>query len=236
MADPTSLTSDSSTTDAASYDTASITPSANALVLVAVISSKANPPSAAPTLSGNGLTFVEITTVTWSSIATPTRRVTLFRAMGASPSAGAITIDFGGTTQTNCLWSVVQYTTADTTGTNGSGAIVQSATNAANSANGLTVTLAAFGDTVNNWAYGCFSKNDIETIDPGAGFTEFHEAAVLSPANQLQAEWKLGEDTSVDVTHTGTARNYGGIAVEVKAAAGGAAVQRAKLALLGVGV
>src|SRR5207247_5843669 len=39
----------------------------------------------------------------------------------------SLTIDFGGVTQGGCGWVVDQFTNVDTTGTNGSGAIVQSA-------------------------------------------------------------------------------------------------------------
>ena len=218
------LTGASSTTDASSYTTASVTPGANRLVLVQVVNTKATLPDT-PTLSGNGLTYVQIATVTYDTIASPLKRETLFRALGASPSAGAITIDFAGTNQTGCIWSVAEFIDVDTGGTNGSAAVVQSATNNANTGTSLTVTLAAFGST-DNATYGAFAINDNVAINPGTGFTEIHDNVLGAvPVTGSETEWKDSNDTSVDASSSDAAnKRWGGIAVEIKfAAAGGAA-------------
>ena len=82
------LTVGGSGTDATSFTTASVTPSANALVLCAVENSVSGTP-ATPTLSGNGLTWVQIATCHYDQSGTQ-YRVTLFapwvRVRAAVPS------------------------------------------------------------------------------------------------------------------------------------------------------
>lgn len=210
----TNLTSAADTTDASSWTTASITPTGNSLVEAAVASSLLAGP-AAPTLSGNGLTWVQVATRTFAS----TRRITLFRALAASPSSGSVTIDFGGVTQLACAWSISEYAGADTSGTNGSGAIVQSATNFGTSTT-PSVTLAAFGSS-DNATYGTFSVNNTGGFTVGAGFASVGNVNVAG-LGSLLGEWRADNDTSVDATCT--SGEWGGIAVEIKAAAAAASV------------
>lgn len=72
--------------------------------------------SIVPTASGNGLTFVEIANTISN------KSVFLFRALGSSPSSGAITITASSNTD-NILGIAIRISGADTSGTNGSGAI-----------------------------------------------------------------------------------------------------------------
>ncbi len=116
-------------TGVSSATTASITPGSNNLMLATVSSRTTittNPN--VPTLTGNGLTWVQIATINWDSDSSSRKATTLFRALGASPSSGAVTIDFAGQTQGQIYWIIDEVTGMDTSGTNGSGAIVQSAT------------------------------------------------------------------------------------------------------------
>jgi hypothetical protein len=119
----TTLDSGDSTTDATSIATASISPTGDNLILAAVSSTTASGYPNVPTASGNGLTWVRVNRN--PGIYGTNKRLTLFRAMGASPSSGAITFDFGGQTQTDFAWSVVEYPGVDTSGANGAGAIGQ---------------------------------------------------------------------------------------------------------------
>ncbi len=203
------LTNSSTTTDANSYDIASITPSANKLILVSVLSRASSGTTNVPTLSGNGLTYVEVVNYVTSENA---NRVTIFRAMGASPTTGAITIDFDGQTQIYCHWSVNEFTGIDTSGTNGSGAIVQSAGNTNSSTNtGLTVTLSAF-ESSNNAAYGSVRAGN--AVTPGSGFTELSQTTVDT---RFQTQWKDSQDTTVDWTWSSSPAYAVGCAVEIKA-------------------
>src|SRR3989344_2577104 len=211
------LTSGSSTTDASSYTTASITPSANKLILVAVtIRNDTSDAASAPTISGNGLTWVQINTQSFGA----RQNLTLFRSMGASPSAGVITIDTGGDTMDMVSWTVAEFDGVDTSGTNGSGAIVQNAVNSTTGATSLTVPLAAFG-SANNATYGTFTHSQFnEGIAQGTGFTELADSFAAGVYG-TESEWRNDNDTSVDASWV-TSGNAAGIAVEIKAAAGAA--------------
>ena len=212
------LTSGSSTTDASSYTTASITPSANKLILVAVtIRNDTSDAASAPTISGNGLTWVQINTQSFGA----RQNLTLFRSMGASPSAGVITIDTGGDTMDMVSWTVAEFDGVDTSGTNGSGAIVQNAVNSTTGATSLTVTLAAFG-SANNATYGTFTHSQFnEGIAQGTGFTELADSFAAGVYG-TESEWRNDNDTSVDASWVTSTRGAG-IAVEIKASAGAAA-------------
>lgn len=211
----TNLTSGVNTTDATSFQTANITPTANRLVLLAVLSTIASTTPNEPTASGNGLTYVKVATVTFHTIASPWSRLTLFRAMGASPTTGRITMDFGGQTQGSCNWSVTEFDGINTTGTNGSGAIVQSATNYADaSAGALTVALASFGH-VDNATFAAFASGLNGSFTPNGSLSEIHDVATSSPAATLETCWLAGNDTAPDATPN-TTGDLGGIAVEIK--------------------
>ena len=138
------LTADSSTSDATSYATASITPGANRLVLLAVLSTVGSGTPETPTVTGCNLTWVQIST---SILGTSDGRLTLFRALG-TPSTEALTIEFGvGNTQLSCGWSVIEFINVIQTGTHGSGAIIQAVTQNNDESGGanITIPLAAFG-------------------------------------------------------------------------------------------
>lgn len=211
------LTSGSDPVDATSFTTASVTPTANALIEVDVMNAATlTGDLGTPTLSGNGLTYVQIATMPWRSNASPTRRVTRFRAMGSAPSAGAITIDFAGLTQIDCLWSVKEYTGIDTTGINGSGAIVQSATNFddAITTTSITVTLASFGDATNNVASIVEAHSNVGPNTPEGGYTELSDSDEGS--RSMATAYLIGQDTTPSYSWA-TGSSVGAIATEIKA-------------------
>ena len=185
------LTNGFSTVNASSYNTASITPTANRLILVSVANRIGADTATLPTLSGNGLTYVQVATQLTGTL----RRTTLFRAMGASPTAGAVTIDFGGVTQSHCVWSISEFADVDTSGTNGSGAVVQSNTSTATSVTKSTVTLSAFG-TANNAAYSAMQNAADQGTTPGPGFTEIYDSAgsVSENGTTFQVQWKINDN------------------------------------------
>lgn len=200
-----SLTNSQSTTDATSYATASITPTANRLVLAAIVHRKSAATATTPTLSGNGLTWVQVATVPFNTTATSLQRLTLFRALGASPSAGAATFDFGGVTQQHAEWSIVEFGGVNTGGTNGSSAVAQSATNVSDTNDtSASVTLAAFANA-GNATYGVIATSigTANNVTPGSGFTEITEQNIAEGAgvsSTLESEYQLANDTSVDWT------------------------------------
>jgi len=218
----TPLTSGSTTTNASSYLTASVSPTADRLILVAITHNTDGGAFSVSGVSGAGLTFTKINEVSIGSYT----YVSLWRALSASPSSGQITIDFGANTAWNIAWSVKEFAGVDTSGTNGAGAVVQSATNTAASTNAITATLAAFGST-DNATYGCTgtkteSSSTAITATPGSGFTEIHDLYVVDSTfnfvNSVHSEWRAGNDTTVDMSFSRTAGFLGAIAVEIKAA------------------
>lgn len=216
------LTSGGDSDGGSGSTTASITPSSNRLILLSV-SSRTNITTdpVEPTATGNGLTWVSVGTVVFDATSASRRRITLFRAMGAVPTTGTISIDFAGQAQTAVGWSVDEIRGVDISGTNGSGAIVQSATNSATPpATSLTVTLGAFSST-NNATYGAFGQSNLQdrpVSSPGTGFTLLSENGVNTLISNA-TEFRPTNDTSVDITYTdpGGGTEIGGIAVELKA-------------------
>ena len=207
------LTNGGSEVDANSYNTASISPGASRLVLLMVHSGVGGATNT-PTVSGAGMTWTQII-----SSFNEVGRVTLFRALSASPGSGALTIDFAGQTQVNCAWIIDEFIDVDQSGTNGSGAIIQ-----AGSANlpggppdytGITVTLGAFSNT-NNATYGALYQNVATmSVVVGSGFTELGRDTISSES--VQSQWKNSNDTTVDWTWNSNAARAQALAVEIRA-------------------
>lgn len=207
---------DGNTQNTVSTTTASITPAANKLVLVAVIQSNDyTGASTAPTVSGCGLTWVEVAHADDGT--TNANRATVFRGMGASPTTGVLTIAFPGApaNEFQCDWSVDEFDKVIKTGSNGAGAVKQSATNTAtSSASSLTVTLAAFSNT-QNVTYGAFLTLVNTVFHPGSGFTQL---ATRNTGNtNMGVEWKNSNDTSVDASWDDASTARAGVAVEIGA-------------------
>jgi hypothetical protein len=214
------LAATASTSGATSYATSSFTARRNSLVLLVVVNSKASAPDT-PTVSGNGLTWVQIDTYTYGSIASPVQRLTVFRAMG-EPTAGAATADFAGATQTGCCLYVVQFHNVDTSGTNGSGAIVQTAKNRADSSTSGSVTLSALDSGARNAVFvgwgGALNSSSVMSVEGGgATWVEAADTGYNTPATWIGAQYLLAT-TDNTPTATFTSQNWAGIAVEIKAA------------------
>ncbi len=213
----TSLTTGGNTTCTSPQATASITPSANKLVLAWVVNTMTASNTVTPTMSGNGLTWVQVSTVTFNTIATPTHRLTLFRAMGASPTTGTASITVTGS-PTGCSWSISEFGNVDTSGTNGSGAVVATNvnTNRSDSATSLTVTLPnALANSLNATAGGfSVNVNNATAITSAGSYVELGEANYNTPATDIQSQWQAAGSTTVNVTNTSGA--IAGIAVEIQ--------------------
>ena len=216
----TNLTSGQDIDGGSGSVTASVSPTSNALQLLQINSKtgiSVDPNQ--PTVTGNGLTWVAINSIVYDTTSSSRRRITLFRALGASPSSETIAIDFGGQNQTDVLWSLEEATGIDTSGTNGSGAIVQSATNKDETITTatLTVTLGAFSD-INNATFGAFANYGSPTgVTAGAGFTLLGNIEDSLNALHSSDEWKTANDTGVDLTFDQNSQ-MGGIAIEIKTA------------------
>jgi hypothetical protein len=212
----TSLTSNSVINDAASFQTATITPHANTLILLYVTSSTTlfggNP--SVPTITGNGLAWAQVNSIPFGGA--NDHRLSCFRAMGAAPAAGILTIDFGGQVQDFCAWSVFEFDGVDPSGTSGSGAVKQAN---AMTGNGASLTVAIAAPTAGNASAGGIALDAPATVTAGAGLTEIHEQTVnqfLGKGAALQTQDSTGVP-AVSWTWNPTA-NSAAIAVEIKAA------------------
>ncbi|MGE5144961.1 MAG: Ig-like domain-containing protein [Acidobacteriota bacterium] len=199
------------------YTTASITPAPNALVTVAVLTHQSSSAAPVPTLSGGGMAGWDVVTTTTFNGATPLDRVTIFRAMSASPGSGPITIT-SSVTVSNCQWMVSQWDGVDASGTNGAGAVVQTGTTTGTAVNGLTVTLATFADA-NDVGYGVFGiASATPAATAGSGFTRIDEQpSGEGTTGDLFAEWAANDNT---IDATWTSKSAGALGVELKAGSG----------------
>lgn len=191
------------------YSTASITPTAGRLVLASTMSLAGGGGPETPTLSGCGLTWVLVAT---RAYANSQFRVSVFRAMGASPSAGAVTITYSGTLEGQRCCSIAEFSGVAGGGTNGSEAIVQAASAAEETGSTTAlVTLSAFTDT-KNATYSAVGANS-NVLYAGSGFTQIH----LGSTNIFLTEWRFDNDTTVDAAISGSGSTWGIIGVEIAA-------------------
>ena len=213
---PTSLTAGFTDTDGANAVSASITLPANALILAALHTSRAAATTQTVSAASTGAVWEAVNNRTFNSTATPRSRVSLFRTMVTSDQTGIVI--FSTSSSHDCwIWSIISFAGVDTTGTNGSGAIVQSAVGAGDIDPTWGVTLAAFGDAVNNATYIAVSYDVDQTFTPNSPLTALNETNSTAPTRDLFDAWNLGENLSPSGTTSGG--DWGGVAVEIKASA-----------------
>ena len=193
-----------------SFLTTSLTPAANTVHYLAVMSGLASGAATQPTCTGQGLTWTVVETETISP-----RRMTVFRACGAAPTAGQLTVDFAGQVQTSWQWYLISAAGADTSGSDGAGSVVQ-ATSTSSAAQGTTwaSTLSAFGNPKNRHL--CFAAQ--------ASSAAFTKDASFTACGTLTGETTvalnmIGQEAANIVTCTSTVANVAvfAISIEVKA-------------------
>jgi hypothetical protein len=216
----TLLTSGTNATNQAVYTTASIAPTTNALITVAVLGRRSTG-AQTPTITGGGMTsWTLVASVDYDVISTPLSRVSVFRALSSAPGSGPLTITFSNS-QSNATWIVSQWDGVDVSGVNGAGAIAQSGSARGDAVSSLSKTLAAFGDP-NDVAYGVVGVGlNGPAVTPGSGFTEIAEPT-SGESNLLEAEWGVNL-TNVAAGWT-SAKNAGLLGIEIKAGGGGGGV------------
>lgn len=216
------LTSNRDTNDLTSYTTASITPAANRLVIAVLYAQGASVNPVTPTMTGNGLTWVNHMDFLWDTVGATRARTTVFRTMGASPSSGTCSLAYG-TAPNSCSWSIFEFDGVDTSGSNGAGAVnANTGTTTADAAagTGATITLSALAST-DNAVVGGWGHQANEQTNPGTpSWNEIHDVFGATPTNGLMTEWKINDNTC-DASWT-TSSSYGGVAFEIIAAAAAA--------------
>lgn len=204
----TALDSGSSNVDATSIDTVNtITPTAGALQLLAVARRPAAGGVPALTITGCGVTWVAVRTGSF---------VTVYRALG-TPTAGTLHFDAGASTCIAWVWAWIEVTGVDPSGTNGSGAIVQSnATTGGGSAGSIATTLAARSNAANFLYEASGIRNNTAITNP-ASWTEVHDLGNAGDTQRLETAHYNADDLAPAVTFS-TSANREIIALEIKAA------------------
>jgi hypothetical protein len=154
-------------TPSGSATTASWTPGSNELCLCFVaMRSGSAPDTNVSGVSGNGLTWVKVISVddTQNVI-----NLTVYRAMGASPSAGGVTVTFA-LDPTAASIQLMRFSGVKTTGTNGSGAIGNTASADTGASDTTPATTSVTTSATNSRVVG-LAANRGQTITVGSGFT-----------------------------------------------------------------
>jgi PKD repeat protein len=200
----TDLVTNSSTANAASYATASITPVSDRKVFAACAVAIGSGTSNQPTLTGCGLTWTAVGTVVFG-----VRRLTVFEAMGTAAS-GALTFDFAAQTQASIVWAVAQPAGADLVD-----ASVQFKTAVdVGASTGLTCTLDGALENAANHALAFTILGAAAAVTPDADFTPLSADTEVSSSIALDVSYGLNQ-TVVSPTWSST---FGGIVlIEVKA-------------------
>lgn len=205
----TTLTSGVDGTTGNSAVTASIAPTANALVLLGCTAHPVGGPAFPTSVTGAGMTWVLVDQQNHDVVTGTT--MGLYKAQSATPGSGAVTIQYAvGQDQLDIVWSVAEFNGVD------ADAVIQFVKAAGNSATALA-TLAAFADP-GNATYGFVAAGGLgDPFTPGAGFSALHSVSGPATGDNLFTEWRADADTTVDAS-LNAADPWGVIAVEIKAA------------------
>jgi hypothetical protein len=208
------VTSGNSSADATSYTTAIVNLSAGKLYLLSVENSRAT----ADVVSSvdNGPTFTSRSSVAWNTNA---NRTSIWSAAPTTNYTGTLVVNYGAATQTGCVWSLEEFSGVDTATNDG---VVQQATGTGTSTT-PSAALAAFASTYNATYFACSNVAD-STTTPKAQFTELVDIGAATPAQYLETQWFVGNDTAP--TGTITSGVWGACAVEIKASTAPASLWR----------
>lgn len=200
-------------TDATSFNTASIAPTAGRLCLVVVMSEEAAGATTTPTVTGASTTWTQVAS---QDVNATGNRVTVFRGIAAG--TGALTIDFAAETQTCVQWAVYEFSGVDTA--QGDQGVIQAVAAAGNSTTG-SATLAAFGSATNATVGVGDVRASSATASIEGGYTQLDAGRISGAITFFLAEFLASEDTSPSMANSTTV-NWAFIGIELaEAVAGG---------------
>lgn len=213
---PTHLETTGSTTDGTSFVTGSVAIGTSELGIVGVISCIGGATGTTPTtVAGTGLSFTQFGTA-FDFTVSPARRISLWRAMPGSAFSNTITLTFGAT-QTSVLWSVFKFAGVDTSGSNGSGAIVQVTTGASGVGTAIAANvLSAFEHSKNLCVAINGSSQTAPTITEGDGFTLIGTNTIGTTPARIHSQHRL--NTTAATATLSSSIDWGSVAFEVKSA------------------
>lgn len=220
------LTTGSSTTDGTSFATASVTPTAGALVLVAVTLVVTTAPIA-PLISvvGNGIVYQVVAPVL--AIANPAARaMAVYVGRSGAPSAGTIVMTGSGT-YTAAAWSVVEVT--------GDLARVRQVASTVNTVNATAYSTTIPGTLLaGSVLLGILAGPEVAvpSMFPGTDYVQLGHAQAFTPSTAILTEWWSAPSDGI-VDATATSSNVKGI-MGIEVAIGGSGAGRL-YPLVGVG-
>lgn len=198
-------------TDNSSFPTASHTPPTSGVIAAAVFNRIANPGNV-PTLSGWGITWTQVATLSVDPGAA--HRITWFLADATGATTGAVTADFAGETQLSCDISFIHITASlDISG--GVLAAVVQAPPTNGTGTGGTITFAAAGHADNRPIAAWFHQaNEATTED--ANWVAADDLAGTGPARDIHTGYDDNGFTNPTVSWA-TSSAYIGLGLELKA-------------------
>jgi hypothetical protein len=179
-----------------SYTTASVAPAANRLLLLCVSSFILFGNPNTPTVSGLGLTWTQIRS---NAFLFGQVETSLFAALtgGSAPTPGTLSISYGGQTQGNGTWALVEVSGCDLTSI---GAAVRQSNAGEGTSTTPATTLAAFGASGNGAVCFVSCGGSVTGTTPGSGWSEIYDGANVGGASSTAAEWRADPDTTPDWT------------------------------------
>lgn len=197
-------------TDATSYSNSSWTPPTSGLIVVCIQASRSGGPDT-PTISGNGLTWVQIGTTFNPGTG---RGLSIFGADASGSSAGVTTIDFGANTQLGIAASFFLVEDVDLSGGVAS-AFVQRVDNNGTGTSG-TATLATEGHA-DNRPFSFFWHNANEESTERTDWTEIDDLTGGAHLRGVITQWRDDAfETTASASWT-TSAAWAGIAFELLA-------------------
>jgi hypothetical protein len=205
------LTTFDSTVDGAAYTTGAINATANRLLIVAVATQSRGSNLVKPAVSGLGLTWKIVQSVTFRS-GTIRQRLDVFRAMPTSQRSGAFTIKY---TKTQEDVHVAVHQVANVVkGSNGGNAIFASAQALGT---GTVGQVSVSGD-VSTRTLAIFAVGVADDLTPEPEFLELSETRHVGLPSAMMTQWR---DTVFDATTSATwatSTSWGAVAIAVKKA------------------
>ena len=203
--------------NATSYATGSYTPTASRLMVCSICSELSGAPVIIA-VTGNDLTWLPIASYQADTTGTQNLIAIYAAYSGESPSAGAVTVDYGVITQAGGSVIVDEYDGVDMSGLV-TACFVQTKTGTVSgSGTSETITLDS-GITTGNASGGVFQHQADETSTEGSGYSILGNGSHSGPSSSLLTEYLAAGSTTVDASWT-TSAGKGGIAFELLALSG----------------
>jgi hypothetical protein len=210
------LTTGSSVAATTSFATASVTPVANNIVLLTASArlGTGNGPLPISSITGDALTWTLYQGIDYGGGqgSAKVSRLEVWCGVGASPTTGAITINWP-TSPSAVVWSVDQSAGAASTCAGAKGIVA--ANNAdVTTASPLTVTMGTFGSASSaTFGAGSVDGGSI-AVGQGAGFTELGPNTLHAPSGET--EYAAGNVSPVTMTYGSGPYKWGIIGIEIK--------------------